>query len=732
LLIYFSTLVTVVIIAVSYILYVQFVEIEKGNVFEYSEESLSQISTLADSMLENAKMAISQVLLDNGRYKVFNRDKTDPVELKTITDRINLIASMPFLHSVYLYNEQLDLYYSSNQGVTKSGSLSDPGIVDIMKNYDPSLKWKPITRTVKNTMNFNVIDYNVYTFIYYDSVSPGSNNAIILNISDTWMKNSIATLDKRRDGGIFIMDSKGLLVSSVYKDQMLSDLSRQEFAQTILQSGEESGHFIGEVEGAKSLVTYASSESLGWKFVRHTPYQEAVREINKIRTVIFRISLTVMVVGLTLAYITSRRLNRPVKDMIKKLMEQNQTILEHSYKAKQDFLRQLLVADGNGNSAAGMTPKRREFAIKLDMDGPVRLVLFRIDRFKDFTTMYSFKDRSLLQFGIMNIASEIVSAHTVCETMDPGGDHTVLVFQDLHAGDVREWAEEIQHNVRKHLKLSVTVAVSPPGNGWADWRSLYQAAIDTSHYRVFSGWESVLYADHPAELSPRQYRYPIQKEEQLTDSLMLGRMEEVRGLCLSILSSTEGYSYKDLQLTMFRLFFAIQMVADTLEKASGFGFSIRFSELYVELSELERLEDMKEKFMELFRHMEERIGEKKNAKYDELMRTISGIIDSQYMKEDLSLDTVADSLNMSPVYLGRLFKKYASKSLTDYINEVRISKAEVLLRDSDKLIAQIAVETGFAGNSYFGKVFKKYKGVSPNEYRNKLRGSGEESGEEEQ
>ena len=338
--------------------------------------------------------------------------------------------------------------------------------------------------------------------------------------------------------------------------------------------------------------------------------------------------------------------------------------------------------------------------------------------------MYSFKDRSLLQFGIMNIASEIISAHTVCETMDLGGDHTVLVLQESGLENIREWVVEIQSNVKKHLKLSVTVAVSSLGNGLADWRRLYQAALDASQYRVFSGWESVLYADDVlAGLELRQYRYPLQKEEQLTDSLMLGRMEEVRGLCLSILNSTEGFSYQDLHLTMFRLFFAIQMVADTLEKASGFGFSIRFSELYAELSELERLEDMKEKFMELFRHMEERIGEKKNAKYDELMRTISGIIDSQYMKEDLSLDTVADALNMSPVYLGRLFKKYVSKSLTDYINEVRIAKAELLLRDTDKLIANIAVETGFAGNSYFGKVFKKYKGVSPNEYRSKLRGT---------
>src|SRR5690606_18688976 len=123
----------------------------------------------------------------------------------------------------------------------------------------------------------------VYTFIYSESMGPGSMNSIVLNITDTWMINAISAMDKSRESRIFIMDADGVLVTSIDKEQTLSDLSRQAFAQTILGSGGKSDHFIGEVDGVRSLVTYVSSDTLGWKFVRYTPYRDAVQEIGRIR-----------------------------------------------------------------------------------------------------------------------------------------------------------------------------------------------------------------------------------------------------------------------------------------------------------------------------------------------------------------------------------------------------------------------------------------------------------------
>lgn len=722
LLIYFSAVVSLVILAVSLILYVQYENIEERNIFSNAEESLSMISTTADNMLENAKMTVSQILLDKEIPRVFYQTEPDPIELKRIGDRINLIGSMPFLHSVYLYNNKLDLFYTDQQAMIPSSAFQDQGIVELLQKADPSNNFKPITRKIERSTSFANMDYNVYTFLYTESMGPDSMNSIVLNMTDTWMINAIAAMDKSREGRIFIMDADGVLVTSIDKEQTLSDVSRQAFAQTILGSGEKSGHFIGEVDGVRSLVTYVSSEALGWKFVRYTPYRDAVQEIGRLRVRTIVAALAVLLAGLALAYATSRRLNRPVERLAAKLLRQSGAVREHAYKAKQEWMRRLLASEDTALTA-GFRRQWAEHGCKLDPDAPVRMLLLVLDRAKAFASQYNARDRGLLRFGILNIAAEVVSARTRCETFEATEDHLVVLFHDggEDASALEEWARDIQRHVRDHLKLSVTAAFSPRGERVSELGALYSACGEAAAYRVFAGWEAILHAEETARQEETAYRYPVQMEEQMTDAMMLGRMEEVRTLCLSILDSTVGSSYRNLHLTMFRLFFAIHMVADTLEKASGFGFAVRFNELFAELSELERLADMKAKFTELFRHMETRMGERKNAKYDELLRRINGIIDSQYMKEDLGLDSIAEALNMSPVYLGRLIKKHTSKSLVDMINEARIGKAEEMLRDTDKLIAVIAGDTGFTSNSYFGRVFKKYKGISPNEYRMQAR-----------
>ena len=59
-------------------------------------------------------------------------------------------------------------------------------------------------------------------------------------------------------------------------------------------------------------------------------------------------------------------------------------------------------------------------------------------------------------------------------------------------------------------------------------------------------------------------------------------------------------------------------------------------------------------------------------------------------------------------------------SVTDYINKTRLMHAKELLKNSDKTVKAIAVETGFVNLRSFNRVFQKYEGVTPSEYRNSV------------
>ena len=74
-----------------------------------------------------------------------------------------------------------------------------------------------------------------------------------------------------------------------------------------------------------------------------------------------------------------------------------------------------------------------------------------------------------------------------------------------------------------------------------------------------------------------------------------------------------------------------------------------------------------------------------------------------------------------PFYISRVLKDKKGITLHQYVIAYRIKYAMSLLRYTDKVIADIADETGFADASYFTKSFKAQFGMTPKEYRNKFK-----------
>ena len=87
---------------------------------------------------------------------------------------------------------------------------------------------------------------------------------------------------------------------------------------------------------------------------------------------------------------------------------------------------------------------------------------------------------------------------------------------------------------------------------------------------------------------------------------------------------------------------------------------------------------------------------------------------------DLSLNNIAQTLNVNPSYLSSLFRKECGCTLTDYVNNRRIEHAVSLLNTTDKQIQNIAFECGIQDTNYFIKLFKKYTGLTPTGYKEQI------------
>lgn len=95
----------------------------------------------------------------------------------------------------------------------------------------------------------------------------------------------------------------------------------------------------------------------------------------------------------------------------------------------------------------------------------------------------------------------------------------------------------------------------------------------------------------------------------------------------------------------------------------------------------------------------------------------------QYIGEHYSspirLSELAELVNMNEQYFCRYFKKNIGKTITEYINVIRVEKAATALAETEDKIIDIASACGFDNTGYFIRRFKKEKGMTPSEYRKK-------------
>lgn len=87
--------------------------------------------------------------------------------------------------------------------------------------------------------------------------------------------------------------------------------------------------------------------------------------------------------------------------------------------------------------------------------------------------------------------------------------------------------------------------------------------------------------------------------------------------------------------------------------------------------------------------------------------------------QEISLESAASHVYLSPDYFSRLFKQHTGTSFTDYVTETRMQKALEYLRNPQFKIYEVGSSVGYKNTKYFFKLFKKHTGYTPTEYRRK-------------
>jgi AraC-like DNA-binding protein len=88
----------------------------------------------------------------------------------------------------------------------------------------------------------------------------------------------------------------------------------------------------------------------------------------------------------------------------------------------------------------------------------------------------------------------------------------------------------------------------------------------------------------------------------------------------------------------------------------------------------------------------------------------------EHLSEPLSLDIIADELEVSSFYLSRAFSAESNFSLFAYLTHLRMEKAKQLLLPGNMIVADVAYAVGYSDSNYFSKAFRNHVGAPPSHF----------------
>lgn len=240
-------------------------------------------------------------------------------------------------------------------------------------------------------------------------------------------------------------------------------------------------------------------------------------------------------------------------------------------------------------------------------------------------------------------------------------------------------------------------------------------AADNRHMLKGKGWK-VIYASDSLQERQEELQIVLPTDTFL-HHIRMGMTEEVEADIKNIYKPFRHKKYISLESAKM-VTTELAITAFKGEASSG-DESVSYLYYLNHIQQLNTLDEMEDDIL----HFAVSIAEKRKKGGNHKKKIAEQALEylkQNYNKEDLSLNDIADHLNISVPYLAVLFKQETKQNFSAHLLEIRMEKAKELLRTTGCTVNEIAEQVGYNSPQYFAVCFKKYTGLSPGIFRDQL------------
>ncbi|WP_249863438.1 AraC family transcriptional regulator [Paenibacillus konkukensis] len=721
---------------------------------EASRKVLNQINYNIDNLNETVRSLMMTAFNDRDMTVLMNNQDIEVFDLYNKLYKLDLfVSSNPFIQSIWIYNGYNGCYYStalssmvSCKEPDSASNLLKPFIVS--PNTLAKLTLLPIAPSFSEAGKQELFAYFMYKNL--DAYVPGSS-VLMMSIKAKWLFDNIRTLNELGDnapGDLFIMDADGKVFSPGE-----SGAARDEGIYSALRTASTSSGYLMTGQGRdKKIVTYMASKFNGWKVVSVQPYDQVFGKVNQLLTVMVVILGIFIVLAFVVSSLATVRLYRPFGKLMSQIQRLPEAQMELPPKDELSLMSAVydrivekmnrLQADQNVNQHIWQSYRLRrlmtdsavtteaEFAECMPAaasagEGRQFIVaVLKLDDYGRFAQTRSEREQKLCRFAVTNIAGELYGEQFPNVPADMKNDHAAVLLMVPPGNTEQTYAEltRLTHLVMStmdsYYNLSLTAAFSEPFGDYRHAAPSYEQALAYSLYRMVYGKMSVITPAHIAACQGGDaYEIPYELEKKLVDAIRSGEAAAMQARMDAVFQYIAQLSPVNVDFAILQLLVILQHTVRDVSSNKLKNLTVDLRAYNRRMLEQETLADMRRLMDDLLREVAGQMQEAAKGKNEYLIEAVKEIVENNYADENLSLQFVASALRMSAAYLGRFFRSSQGQSVADYINEVRLTKAQEMLSAGSDSIAAIMKNVGFTNESNFFKHFKKKTGATPGEYR---------------
>lgn len=191
------------------------------------------------------------------------------------------------------------------------------------------------------------------------------------------------------------------------------------------------------------------------------------------------------------------------------------------------------------------------------------------------------------------------------------------------------------------------------------------------------------------------------------------------------LHKLEAYDYFGLMLKWMEPLNLEAKKNKILEALSMASYSMRMDNTYVLPLELMKLAEelktieeaqLREWAYQVFIEITGKAKPQSSIDYSNKIVQISKEYLESHYTEDISLEDLAEQVNMSPQYFSKLIKKTTGFNFIDWLSMLRVKKAKELLTNTSLTVKEVCFMVGYKDPNYFSRIFKKRIGITPSDF----------------